>query len=195
MNKILLISGPSGIGKSYILKKLISSSSQYEAILSTTTREMREGESDGIDYEFLTRNEYVNSKQKFFMDNYFFNNFYGIKKKVVDDILEKRKIPVGIIYTPVIHQFLKAYPDALTIFLYPQNIDLWKENLLKRDGSLDRYQYALDELSKWENDYSRYYNKVYYINSNNDDRTIIDRINHYFDIYRDREGSIKEEFH
>lgn len=179
---ILLISGPSGIGKSYLAKKL-ASNSNYEIILPTTTRKIRDGEYDGIDYEFLTKEEYCISKEEFFMDNFFFDNFYGIRKSNVEDILAKGKIPIGIIYTPVISQFLDFYPESFPVFLYPKNINLLRENLLRRDGDLSRYKSALKELIEYDTSYNKYYKKIYYIESNEDNDFIINEINNHFSIY------------
>ena len=55
---ILIISGPSGCGKSSILRKILPKLDNYYFSISTTTRDMRDGEIDGIDYNFITQDEF-----------------------------------------------------------------------------------------------------------------------------------------
>lgn len=165
-SNILLISGPSGIGKDFLANSLVAEG-KHKKILMTTTREIRTGEKDGIDYEFLNIDQYHKVQQigDFFMDNEFFGNSYSIRTSAVDTVIREGKTAIGIIYTPKIPQFLSQYPNAYTVFLYPDNFDLWTGNLISRDGNIKRLEYAYEELKLWELKYRQFYKKVYKIKS------------------------------
>lgn len=73
--EMLVLSGPSGIGKNYIAKHL--DVSRFFLVLKTTTRGSRHGEVNGIDYEFLSRDDYEKAEvedKDFFMSDFFFGN-------------------------------------------------------------------------------------------------------------------------
>lgn len=107
----LLISGPSGVGKTY-LALYLTNNYNCSRIVPTTTRVPRVNETDGVDYHFLTDTEYQKkqSNGKLFMSNCFFNAYYGFEHQSVLSIINRELVPVTEIYTPAIEQFIAAYP-------------------------------------------------------------------------------------
>ena len=80
---LLVVSGPSGSGKTSLCKALCVKNSGFTLSISTTTRDMREGEANGVDYHFVSREEFLED-----IENGFFiewaevhGNFYGTSKK------------------------------------------------------------------------------------------------------------------
>lgn len=96
MNKktILVFSGPSGSGKSTLIKHLLSDLKSASLTVSCTTRAPREGEIDGVDYHFISKEKF----QQLIEDGEFiehvscFGNQYGTLKKAVNDVLAKHDV-------------------------------------------------------------------------------------------------------
>jgi guanylate kinase len=93
---ILILSGPSGCGKSSLLKKLYEKIDNYYFSISTTTREPRVGEKDGVDYFFVTKEEFEKDIKE---DNFLeyakvHNNYYGTSLKPVYKALDEAKLVI-----------------------------------------------------------------------------------------------------
>lgn len=86
----LVISGPSGVGKSY-LANYLTRTYFCQRILPTTTRPPRMGEQPGKDYDFLTTDQYhqYQKEGRFFMSNFFFGNYYGIERRQLKKLCVK----------------------------------------------------------------------------------------------------------
>jgi guanylate kinase len=97
MNKLMLIlSGPSGSGKSSLTKKLFKVLDKYYFSISTTTREPREGEKDGIDYYFTTKENFLKDiKNDCFLEYaQIHGNYYGTAKKPIQKAQEDGKLVI-----------------------------------------------------------------------------------------------------
>ena len=92
--KIIIISSPSGAGKTTLCKKLLSQLNNIELSISYTTRHKRSGERNGIDYYFVNNTKFKNLiKQNFFIETAkVFDNLYGSPYKNVKKIFNKNKI-------------------------------------------------------------------------------------------------------
>ena len=93
---VLVLSGPSGAGKSSLIKKIESAIGEYYFSISTTTRAMREGEIDGVDYHFVSREEFIADIES---DNFLeyatvHGNYYGTSLKPVRKALAKGKLVI-----------------------------------------------------------------------------------------------------
>ena len=90
--KLIVISAPSGTGKTTVVKKLLQQSTNLEASVSFTTRKMRENEKEGLDYFFVSEKTFTNMIQNddFLEHATVFGNFYGTEKKSVSENLKKR---------------------------------------------------------------------------------------------------------
>ncbi|ACM93708.1 guanylate kinase [Nautilia profundicola AmH] len=133
---ILVISGPSGSGKTSLARVVCEElgDKAYFSI-SSTTRPIREGEKDGVDYFFLTKEEFIKDIE----DGYFLEwaevhgNFYGTSKRQIDAALKKGQIVFLDIDVQGYELVKKAYPDITTgIFVTTPNQEVLKQRLLKR---------------------------------------------------------------
>ena len=93
---VLVLSGPSGAGKSSLIKKIENDIGDYYFSISTTTRPMREGEVEGIDYHFVAKEEFIKDIED---DNFLeyatvHGNYYGTSLKPVRKALSKGKLVV-----------------------------------------------------------------------------------------------------
>ena len=110
MVKPVIIAGPSGVGKSYILELLVNSYS-FEKIVGTNTRQPRIGEVNGVDAYFVNVETYLQLRLNcsFFMDSFFLGNYYGYERKAVEEIDTKGKTPIAITYTATVIDFLRIF--------------------------------------------------------------------------------------
>jgi len=113
---ILLLSGPSGCGKSSLLKELYKTIDNYYFSISTTTRAPREGEQDGVDYFFISKEEF----KKDIENNNFLEwaevhgNYYGTSLKPINKALEEKKLVIFDIDVQGFEQVKKILDDITT---------------------------------------------------------------------------------
>ena len=87
--KLYVISGSSGVGKGTVLKGFLKKNPEFMLSISCTTRKPRPGEVDGVNYFFLSKDEFQNciDNDKFLEWAEFAGNFYGTKKKYINQCL------------------------------------------------------------------------------------------------------------
>ena len=126
---LIIISGPSGVGKSTICNKVAEKLDAFLSV-SATTRTQGEMEQNGREYIFLTRDDFQEKIQKGEFLEYanVFGNYYGTPKQPVDDALAARRIVILEIDVQGALQIKKIYPNARTIFILPPR----KKELQKR---------------------------------------------------------------
>ena len=131
--KFIVISGPSGVGKGTICSKLIPELNAWYSV-STTTREMREGEVDGVNYFFISKKEFKKriKKGEFLEYNIYNNNYYGTSKKVVLEKMEEGINVFSEIDVNGAHNIKKIFPDALLIYIAPPSMEELKRRLIGR---------------------------------------------------------------
>lgn len=124
--KSFIISGPSGVGKSTVLKALLEKRDNVYFSVSATTRTPREGELDGIHYHFIdvdTFREWI-AKDEFLEYAEYVGNFYGTPKKYVDAAMEEGKDVILDIEVQGAIQVVGKRPDTVRIFIAPPS---WAE--------------------------------------------------------------------
>ncbi|MTF38732.1 guanylate kinase [Cyanobacterium aponinum UTEX 3222] len=119
--KLIVITGPSGVGKGTIVKQLLAKHSQIFISTSATTRKPREGEIHGQDYFFLSQDEFkqmIDNSQLLEWAEYN-GNYYGTPKQPVIEQIEQGKIVILEIEVLGARQVKETFPDALRIFILP----------------------------------------------------------------------------
>lgn len=137
--QILLISGPSGSGKSTLLSRLMAEFDNIYFSISSTTREPRAGERDGIDYHFITTDEFKQGidQGKFLEWANVHKNYYGTSLEPVEKALKDGKIVIFDIDVQGFHLAMKQYKELITsVFVTTKDRHELKKRLLKR-GSDD----------------------------------------------------------
>ena len=134
---LLVISSPSGTGKTTICKKLLEYDKNIHLSVSVTTRKKRKNEVEGIDYFFRSKKEFLNLKsQNFFIENALvFENYYGtLKSEVLEQLENGIDVLIDIDWqgTRQITQAMKG--NLIKIFLLPPSIDELKKRLSKRNS-------------------------------------------------------------
>ena len=134
---LLVISSPSGTGKTTICKKLLEYDKNIHLSVSVTTRKKRKNEVEGIDYYFRSKKDFLNLKsQNSFIENALvFENYYGtLKSEVLEQLENGIDILIDIDWqgTRQITQAMKG--NLIKIFLLPPSIDELKKRLSKRNS-------------------------------------------------------------
>jgi guanylate kinase len=122
---IIAFSAPSGTGKTTIVRKILKDFPDLVFSVSATTRKKREDECDGVDYFFISEEEFkkkIDAKE-FIEWEQFYDYFYGTFRKVVDDIIDAGKYVVLEIDVRGAIEIKKKYPEAILIFISPPSIE------------------------------------------------------------------------
>ena len=134
---LLVISSPSGTGKTTICKKLLEYDKNIHLSVSVTTRKKRKNEVEGIDYYFRSKKDFLNLKsQNSFIENALvFENYYGtLKSEVLEQLENGVDVLIDIDWQGT-RQITQAMKGNLTkIFLLPPSIDELKKRLSKRNS-------------------------------------------------------------
>jgi guanylate kinase len=149
----IILSAPSGGGKTTIAKALLSRREDLGYSVSCTTRSPREGEIPGKDYYFLTRSEFLAKREQgeFAESAEVHGNLYGTLRSEVLRVLGTGRHVLMDIDVQGASQFTKVFPQSVTIFILPPAADVLLERLRMRQTEssqqlADRLQSALQEL-------------------------------------------------
>ena len=133
---LLVLSSPSGAGKTTLSKKIQQSDNSFKISVSHTTRKPRPNEVDGVDYFFVNKDKFheLISKNAFYEYSKIFDNFYGTSKNSVNEIT-KRKLNVLFDIDWQGTQQLSKFKDLnlLTIFILPPSKEELEKRLIARN--------------------------------------------------------------
>lgn len=157
-NQLIVISGPSGVGKGKIVEKLLQKDG-YALSVSCTTREIRENETDGVSYFFITKEEFENSIRKngFLEYDKHFGNYYGTPAKFVKDKLKTHDVILEIEVNGAL-KVKKAFPAALLVMILPPSEEELRARLVGRgtetaeqiEERIERYKYELTQKQYYD---------------------------------------------
>ena len=127
---LIVMSGFSGAGKGTLMKRLMADYDDFAFSVSMTTRAPRQGEVDGKDYFFVTKEEFEKAIEEDGFVEYaqYVGNYYGTPKAYVFEQLKKGKNVILDIEVQGAMQIKEKFPDALMLFVIPPSIEV----LLKR---------------------------------------------------------------
>lgn len=133
--KLIIISGPSGVGKSTICAEIVKRTGAFLSV-STTTREQGEGEIEGQTYHFITKEDFEQKiKEEYFLEYAnVFENYYGTSWQPVEEAIESGQIVLLEIDVQGALTVKKVFDDAEMVFVLPPH----KTDLEKRMGSRAR---------------------------------------------------------
>ena len=133
--KLIIISGPSGAGKTTLIKRLMQKIPTLTFSVSATTRAIREGEIESVDYFFVSTEEFDDliRNDAFIEWADVHGNLYGTLKKHVKELREKRKNVILDIDEKGAKQIKKKKIPALFIYILPPSLEELEKRLKKRD--------------------------------------------------------------
>jgi guanylate kinase len=132
--RVFVITGPSGVGKGTLIRGLMERHPELELSVSATTRAPRPGERDGVDYHFLTREEFDRrvAAGEFVEHADYAGRSYGTLRSELDDRLGAGKPVVLEIEVQGARQVRAAVPDAVQVFIAPPSLDALRARLIGR---------------------------------------------------------------
>jgi len=133
--KLFVITGPSGVGKGTILEKFFHNNKNIIYSISETTRKPRPGEVHGVNYFFVSKEDFEVSIQndEFLEWAKYSDNYYGTKKNFVLKALSQGADVLLEIETQGAKKIMEKFPDCITIFFTPPNFDELEKRLRGRN--------------------------------------------------------------
>ncbi len=132
---LIVISGPSGVGKGTVLKALMREMPSLVMSISETTRAPRTDELHGVNYFFVSEEEFLKNigEQKYFEWAKVYKNYYGTPKDFIMQEMDKGNHVILEIDTDGAMQVKKAYPEGVFIYIAPPSLEELKNRILKRN--------------------------------------------------------------
>ena len=153
MSNIFIISAPSGCGKTSLVRELCQTYSFLEQTVSFTTRTIRSGEVDGLDYHFISKDEFIDNKKnnKFIESQKVYDNFYGTTYESINTILASGKDAILEIDYKGMLLIKSKIPSSQSIYILPPSVEELEKRLFDRGLDSDeviekRVSQAKDEL-------------------------------------------------
>jgi len=173
----IVISGPSGVGKNTIADILIDRGYGIYSV-SMTTRQKRDGEKEGRDYFFVSKEEFDRNidEGNFLEYAQYGDNYYGTLKSYVFDNLDNGTNVIAVVDIQGGVNIEKIFPDAVLIFIMPPSYEELERRLRGRNTDSEEAILKRLEIAKKEMDFSSYYD---YVVINN---TVDETVNEVIDI-------------
>lgn len=162
MGKLFVISGASGVGKSTVLKKVTAQRDDLLFSVSVTTREPREGEIDGVHYDFITREKFMDMVERDELAEYDIHHAacYGTPRRQMEEKQTHGQVILDIDPNGAF-QVRRNYPEVTMIFIMPPSYEELERRLRGRnDGMAEEKILGRLERARWEMDQSGKYDYV-----------------------------------
>lgn len=150
---LFVLSGPAGVGKGTVRKRLFEKETHLKYSVSATTRNMRPGEKEGIDYFYKSRAQFEQMIEQNELLEYaqYVDNYYGTPKQYVIDELERGNDVFLEIEVQGAMQVKENFPEGVFIFLFPPSLEELKNRIVNRGTEtneviLQRLQEARKEI-------------------------------------------------
>lgn len=188
---LFVLSGPSGTGKGTVCDELIKRGCGVSLSVSMTTRECREGETPGITYHYVTKDEFKRNIENGEMLEYaqYGENYYGTPRSSVEEKLSEGMDVLLEIEPQGALQVKRKFPEAVLVFLVPPSMHELKRRLITRGREGEDEIDKRIETARWELTQAEKYN-VHIVNDTLDE--CVDRVIEYFDEKRAERKKIEE---
>lgn len=156
---ILIISGLSGAGKDTVINRLKEISPvDFHFVVTCNTRKKREGEIDGKDYHFITREKFLDmiKKGEMLEHSVVYDDLKGVPRFEIEKALERGKDIILRLDYQGMRKVKAIYPEAVSIFIIPPDAEAWIARLRARNTDSEeslqlRIQTAVEELKNIDN--------------------------------------------
>ena len=163
-NKIILITAPSGSGKTSIVKYLMGRIPNLAFSISATTRHRRQNEKEGVDYYFLSEDEFkdkIQKKEFLEWEMVYEGKYYGTLKSEMTRIWSEGKIPVLDIDVQGAIHVQQQYPvNTIALFIQAPSIEDLKTRLLKRGSENEESLKARLDKSSYEMSFKNHFKNI-----------------------------------
>ncbi len=157
--RIIVVSGPSGVGKTTLVETILEHSSSIVRSVSATTRLPRSGETDGVDYHFLPKSEFERLIEQNGLVEWtkYGENYYGTLKSTLESTIKAGKDIMLIIDVDGAIQLKKLGLSCLLIFILPPSVQILRQRLEERKTETESELNQRLERAKAEFDLVAYY--------------------------------------
>ena len=157
--RIIVVSGPSGVGKTTLVETMLEHSSSIVRSVSATTRLPRSGETDGVDYHFLPKSEFERLIEQNGLVEWtkYGENYYGTLKSTLESTIKAGKDIMLIIDVDGAIQLKKLGLSCLLIFILPPSVQILRQRLEERKTETESELNQRLERAKAEFDLVAYY--------------------------------------
>ncbi len=157
--RIIVVSGPSGVGKTTLVETILEHSSSIVRSVSATTRLPRIGETDGVDYHFLPKSEFERLIEQNGLVEWtkYGENYYGTLKSTLESTIKAGKDIVLTIDVDGAIQLKKLGLSCLLIFILPPSVQILRQRLEERKTETESELNQRLERAKAEFDLVAYY--------------------------------------
>ncbi len=163
-HKIILITAPSGAGKTSIVKHLMKKFSSLAFSVSATTRPPRKNEKNGIDYYFISEKDFkekIHDKEFLEWEMVYEGKYYGTLKSEISRIWKENKVPVLDIDVQGAIHVQQQYPvNTIVIFVQAPSIDELKKRLESRGSETDESLQARLNKSSFEMTFKKHFENI-----------------------------------
>ena len=160
LKKLIIITGPSGVGKGTVIKEILEKDVDIWLSISATTRTPRMGEKDGLNYYFINEERFKDmvDKREFLEWAQFAGNYYGTPLSTVNQKIEEGFVVLLEIEVEGAKQIKEKFPEALSIFLLPPTNEELEKRIRKRgtekeeaiNRRLSRAIYEIDSSDEFD---------------------------------------------
>ena len=156
IGSLFIVAAPSGGGKTSLVRELVNNMQDIVTSVSHTTREMRPREKDGINYFFISEQEFrkMIKNGEFIEHAEVFGNFYGTSVQQIEARLKSGVDVVLDIDWQGAEQIKQLYPDAVSVFVIPPSIDILQNRLTSR--AQDKQEVIQERMLKAKSEMSHY---------------------------------------
>ncbi len=132
---IFIVAAPSGAGKTTLVSALLAADSNVKLSVSFTTRAPREGEREGVDYHFVSREQFLQMIEagEFLEHAEVYGNFYGTSQKWIEEQIRSGQDILLEIDWQGAQQVRHLFPNALSVFILPPSMEVLEQRLRSRD--------------------------------------------------------------
>jgi len=157
---LVVVSGPAGVGKGTVVSRAREKNRNIVYSVSATSRKPRPGEVDGINYYFVSREQFkemIRQKELIEWVEYC-GNFYGTPRAYVDEQLKKGRIVLLEIEVKGAGNIKKQYPECVSIFIAPPDLDELKKRIINRgteppdviEKRMQRAEKEMEHISEYD---------------------------------------------
>ena len=158
-HRLVVVSGPSGVGKGTLVKTLVKRRADVVESVSCTTRAPRDGEVHGREYYFLSKEDFLRRVQEndFLEYDEHFGNYYGTPKSFVRDTLKDKSVIMEIDVVGALNA-KKTFPETVLVMVVPPSAEELKRRLSGRgsetetqiENRLARMEYELSHVDEYD---------------------------------------------
>ena len=153
--QVIVISSPSGAGKSSLVKALLARDNNFWFSVSTTTRAIRPGEKEGVNYNYVDKEEFIKKIDEGYFLEYtnYAGNYYGTPKKFIKEKIEHGTDVILEIEIEGAANIKKLIPEAIFIFILPPSLKVLLKRLKNRNTDsnekiIERFHQTYKELNE-----------------------------------------------